>query len=53
MVDGKEVKMQVKVGDKIIYSKYSGTEIKIDGETLIIVRQNEILAIVEDWLQLS
>ena len=48
MVDGKEVKMQVKVGDKIIYSKYSGTEIKIDGETLIIVRQNEILAIVED-----
>lgn len=50
MVDGKEVKMQVKVGDKIIYSKYSGTEIKIDGETLIIVRQNEILAIVEDWL---
>ena len=50
MVDGKEVKMQVKVGDKIIYSKYSGTEIKIYGETLIIVRQNEILAIVEDWL---
>ena len=48
VVDGKEVKMQVKVGDKIIYSKYSGTEIKIDGETLIIVRQNEILAIVED-----
>ena len=48
MVDGKEGKMQVKVGDKIIYSKYSGTEIKIDGETLIIVRQNEILAIVED-----
>ncbi len=48
MVDGKEVKMQVKVGDKIIYSKYAGTEIKIDGETLIIVRQNEILAIVED-----
>ena len=53
MVDGKEIKMQVKVGDKIIYSKYAGTEIKIDGETLIIVRQNEILAIVEDWLQLS
>ena len=48
MVDGKEIKMQVKVGDKIIYSKYAGTEIKIDGETLIIVRQNEILAIVED-----
>ena len=50
MVDGKEIKMQVKAGDKIIYSKYAGTEIKIDGETFIIVRQNEILAIVEDWL---
>ncbi len=48
MVDGKEIKMQVKAGDKIIYSKYAGTEIKIDGETFIIVRQNEILAIVED-----
>ena len=48
MVDGKEVKMQVKAGDKVIYSKYSGTEIKIDGETLIIVRQGDILAIVED-----
>ena len=49
MVDGKEMKMQVKAGDKVIYSKYSGTEIKIDGETLIIVRQGDILAIVEDW----
>lgn len=49
MVDGKEIKMQVKAGDKVIYSKYSGTEIKIDGETLIIVRQGDILAIVEDW----
>ena len=48
MVDGKEIKMQVKAGDKVIYSKYSGTEIKIDGETLIIVRQGDILAIVED-----
>ncbi len=48
LVDGKEVKMQVKAGDKIIYSKYSGTEIKIDGEELIIVRQNDILAIVEE-----
>ena len=48
MVDSKEIKMQVKAGDKVIYSKYSGTEIKIDGETLIIVRQGDILAIVED-----
>lgn len=47
MVDGKEVVMQVKVGDKIITSKYSGTEVKIDGEELIIVRQGDILAVVE------
>ena len=47
IVDGKEVEMYVKVGDKVITSKYSGTEVKIDGETLIIVRQNDILAIVE------
>ena len=48
VVDGKEVKMQVKAGDRVIYSKYSGTEIKIDGEALIIVRQGDILAVVED-----
>ena len=47
MVDGKEVVMQVKVGQKIIYSKYAGTEVKIDGEELIIVRQSDILAVVE------
>ena len=47
IVDGKEVPMQVKVGDKVITSKYSGTEVKIDGEELIIVRQNDILAIVD------
>ena len=47
MVDGKEVTMQVKVGQKVIYSKYAGTEVKIDGEELIIVRQSDILAIVE------
>lgn len=47
IVDGKEVKMQVKVGDKVIYSKYAGTEVKIDSEELIIVRQSDILAIVE------
>ena len=47
MVDGKEVVMHVKVGQKIIYSKYAGTEVKIDGEELIIVRQSDILATVE------
>ena len=47
IVDGKEIKMQVEVGNKVILSKYSGTEVKIDGETLIIVRQSDILAIVE------
>ena len=47
MVDGKEVAMQVKVGDIVIFSKYSGTEVKIDGEELIIVRQDDILAIVD------
>ncbi|MBC7958732.1 MAG: co-chaperone GroES [Vallitaleaceae bacterium] len=47
MVDGKEVVMQVKDGDKVIYSKYAGTEVKVDGEEYIIVRQNDILAIVE------
>ena len=47
IVDRKEVQMQVKVGDKVITSKYSGTEVKIDGEELIIVRQNDILAIVD------
>ena len=47
IVDGKEVVMQVKPGDKVIYSKYSGNEVKLDGEEYIIVKQNDILAIVE------
>lgn len=47
VVDGKEVTMTVKVGDKVITSKYSGTEVKFDGEEYVIVRQNDILAIVE------
>lgn len=47
MVDGNEVVMTVKAGDKVITSKYSGTEIKLDGEEYIIVRQSDILAIVE------
>jgi chaperonin GroES len=46
-VDGKEVKMEVKKGDKVIYSKYAGTEVKLDGEEYIIVRQSDILAVVE------
>lgn len=46
-VDGKEVKMEVEVGDKVIYSKYAGTEVKMDGEEYIIVKQNDILAIVK------
>lgn len=47
MVDGKEVTMYVKVGDKVISSKYSGTEVKMDGTEYTIVRQADILAIVE------
>ena len=47
VVEGKEVKMEVKVGNKVIYSKYAGTEVKLDGEEYIIVKQNDILAIVE------
>ncbi|MCR5583877.1 MAG: co-chaperone GroES [Lachnospiraceae bacterium] len=48
MVDGKEVAMQVKVGDKVIYSKYSGTEVKLGNEEYVVVKQNDIVAIVED-----
>ena len=47
MVDGQEVTMQVKPGDKVIYSKYAGNEVKLEGEEYIIVRQNDILAVVE------
>ena len=46
-VDGKEVDMYVKVGQKVIYSKYAGTEVKLDGEEFTIVRQMDILAVVE------
>lgn len=46
-VDGKEVKMEVKVGDKVIISKYSGTEVKLSGEEYTIVKQDDILAVVE------
>ena len=47
VVDGKEVKMEVAVGDQVIYSKYAGTEVKLDGEEYIIVKQNDILAVVK------
>ena len=47
VVDGNEVKMYVNVGDKVIASKYAGTEVKIDGEEYTIVRQSDILATVE------
>lgn len=46
-VDGKEIKMEVKVGDKVIFPKYAGTEIKIDGEELTIIEQSKLLAIIE------
>ena len=46
-VDGKEITMHVQAGQKVIYSKYAGTEVKIDGQELIIVRQSDILAVVE------
>ena len=47
IVDGIEIVMQVKVGDKILYSKYAGSEFKLDGKTVTILRQSDILAIVE------
>ena len=47
MVDGKEVVREVKEGQKVIYSKYAGTEVKLEGQEYIIVRQNDILAVVE------
>ncbi|MCI5819133.1 MAG: co-chaperone GroES [Acidaminococcus sp.] len=47
IIDGKEIKMQVKVGDKVLYSKYAGSDFKIDNEEVTIVRQSDILAVVE------
>lgn len=46
MVDGKEVAMQVKVGDQVIFSKYAGTEVKLEDEEFIVVKQSDILAII-------
>jgi chaperonin GroES len=48
IIDGKEVVMQVKEGDTVLYAKYSGSEFKVDGRDLVIIRQSDILAIVED-----
>ena len=47
VIDGKEVKMEVKVGDQVIYSKYAGTEVKLDEAEYIVVKQSDILAIIE------
>ena len=47
-LDGKETKMQVKIGNKVIYSKFAGTEIKVDGKDFIIIRQTDVLAIIGD-----
>ncbi len=47
VVDGKEIKMEVKVGDKILFSKYAGNEIKHEGQEYIILKQEDILAVIE------
>ncbi len=46
-IDGNDVKMQVKVGDEVIYTKYAGTECDFDGKKYIVIKQNDILAIIE------
>lgn len=46
VIDGKEIEMQVAVGDKVLYSKYAGTDFKIDGEEVTILRQSDVLAII-------
>jgi chaperonin GroES len=46
-VDGKDITMQVKVGDTVLYSKYAGSEFKLDGQEVVIIRQSDILAVVE------
>lgn len=47
VVEGKEIKMELKVGDKVIFQKYAGTEVKIEGTEYTILRQNDILAVIE------
>lgn len=48
VIDGKEITMNVAVGDKVIYTKYSGTEVKLDDETFIVVKQSDIIATIEE-----
>lgn len=48
LIEGNNVEMKVKVGDKILYSKYAGSEFKVDGEEITIIRQSDVLAVVED-----
>ena len=48
VIDGKEIVMQIKVGDKILYNKYAGSQFKLDGEEVTILKQNDVLAIVEE-----
>ena len=48
IIDGKEVKMQVKVGDKVLCANYAGSNFKVDGKEFTIIKQSDILAIVED-----
>ena len=47
VVDGKEITMQVKAGDQVIYSKYSGTDVEVDDEMYVIVKQSDILAVIQ------
>ena len=47
MVDGKKIPLELKVGDKVIYSQYAGTEVKMDGNEYLIIRQSDVLAIIE------
>ena len=47
MVDGKKIPLELKVGDRVIYSKYAGTEVKMDGSEYLIVRQSDVLAVIE------
>ncbi len=47
IIEGKEITMQVKVGEKILYSKYAGSEFKLDGKDVIIIRQSDILAVID------
>ncbi len=46
LIEGKRVPLELKIGDKVLYSKYAGTEVKIDGEEFLILRQNDVLAVI-------